>query len=102
MSKHSEVVNEKKFTFGCDKCSITVKATVLPETWTEFVFTESRQLRLMEKKSAFRYDSYHIDKQKERQFCSVLCARDFLRVSVDIFLVELRPIKRPTKIKPLK
>lgn len=89
-------------TLICDMCGKREEKEKA-EGWYIFTEVESKQLRLYEKPDdGSRYESFNIPNKKKKTYCTRGCAKRSLSHSLDLFLSELSPIKKPSRHKPFR
>ncbi len=77
--------------FICNKCGTRIEGDKLPGGSFQFTETETIGIRLYEKISDYRYESFHVPNKKTVFYCSRKCAVDTIKSSVDVFLSEISP-----------
>ena len=84
----------EKATYTCDTCKMTATN---PEGRYSFEELEVDGLRHIEKINKNYFETKHITKRKEVNFCSQECARVHLSESINSFLMELAPKEDRTR-----
>lgn len=92
------VQKKETVTYSCDHCG---KQEEKNTHW--YVFTQSKNtgLRLFESAGEYHYESYQLPNKTKLCFCSLDCARNYLRQEVDLLLAELKPQTQRSNTKPL-
>lgn len=80
---------EEKTTYICNGCSCVSETGT---SWYSFNMLNRNKRRIIEDSNKNFPSTSHIVDKKLYDFCSLDCARKFLRTDVDLFLAELRPI----------
>jgi ribosomal protein S26 len=75
----------------CDYCGKSSNNKEEQREWVSFNFLDVGGIRLFEKISKSpRYETFNLSSKKEKNYCSINCARSATLISLDIFFKELK------------